>query len=212
MKIITNIIIFRWRNRCGPRDPDAKPGLKPGEMNLMFQRIVNNAPGNATEAAQLAAAERKLQEDGTPIYTVTVHSRPETETPMPDDDGVIAFDESKDKEEAPWVITFDNILTEEECQHLINLGHKNGYQRSTDVGDIQADGSFSQKIGNGRTSENAWCDVKSGCRQDPLVQRVLQRLADVTGIPSDNYEDLQMLRVRYMHHLLINIFPTMFET
>ena len=88
-------------------------------------------------------------------------------------------------DEDPWVITFDNFLTKEECQHLIDLGYKNGYERSTDF----------RGIGNDRTSENSWCYFRSGCRQDPIVQKVLDRMANVTGIPQEYYEDLQLLKV-----------------
>lgn len=169
----------------------------------MFQRIVDNAPGNATEAAQLDAAEGKVLDDGTPVYTVTVHSRPETATPTPGEDGMISFDSAKDDTEAPWVVTFDNFLTAEECQHLIDMGHKSGYARSTDVGARQVDGSYSQFKSEGRTSENAWCSSRDGCKEDPIVQRVLQRLAGVTGIPHENYEDFQLLKVR-LHYSIIS--------
>ncbi len=165
-------------------------------MNLMFQRIVENAPGNATEATQLAAQERKIMDDGTPMYTVTVHSRPKTSTPEPEKNGLISFNKFTDEEEAPWVITFDNFLSEEECKHLIDMGYKNGYERSTDVGARTIDGSYEKKESESRTSENSWCSIQNSCRDDLVVQKVMQRLADVTGISQDNYEDLQLLKVR----------------
>ena len=163
----------------------------------MFERIVENAPGNVSDATQLAAARGEIQENGTPVYTVTVHSRPATPSPKQDENGVIAIDDKRDLEEDPWVLTFDNFLTEDECQHLIDWGYKNGYKRSTDVGSRQVDGSFGTKTSMGRTSENAWCEPKSGCRQDPKVQFIMKRLENVTGIPTENYEDFQMLKVRH---------------
>lgn len=183
-----------YDTRCGKRDPNLPPGLKPGELNLMFERIVATAPGNATEETQLLAQQGKVQEDGTPYYTVTVHSRPASDASKPDENGVIPVSKSQDFEEDPWVITFDNFLTDEECQHLIELGHMHGYKRSTDVGKKNADGSFGVSVGNGRTSENAWCDTKSGCRFDPIAARVMQRISNVTGIPAQNNEDLQLLK------------------
>lgn len=185
--------------RCGERDPDAPPGLKPGELNLMFERIVETAPGNVSDATQLAAQEGGVQEDGTPIYTVTVHSRPESPSPKADENGVVPIDAKKDAEESPWVITFDNFLTDEECQHLIDRGYKNGYERSTDVGRRLPDGSYDKMQSNGRTSENAWCESRSGCRQDPVVDRIMKRMANVTGVPDENYEDLQLLKVSYLN-------------
>jgi hypothetical protein len=34
----------------------------------------------------------------------------------------------------PWVITLDNVATEEECQKMIELGSARGFERSQDVG------------------------------------------------------------------------------
>lgn len=35
----------------------------------------------------------------------------------------------------PWVITMENVATEEECQRMIELGAARGYERSADVGE-----------------------------------------------------------------------------
>ena len=175
----------------------------------MFETIIENAPGNATDATQLAAAEKKVQDNGTPFYTVTVHSRPESASPKPDSNGIIPTNQAKDRKEAPWVITFDNFLTEDEAQYLIDMGYENGYKRSTDVGAKQVDGSFEEHKSQGRTSENSWCSSKSGCRQDPKVQRVMQRIADVTGIPTENYEDLQLLKVSERNHYEFSFVQTL---
>lgn len=183
-----------FNNRCPKRSADALPGLVPGELNLMFERIVATAPGNQTEESQLAAKERKVQEDGTPVYTVTVHSRPESPAKVPGKDGKIPVDMKADKIESPWVITLDNFMTVEETDHLIQLGHSNEYKRSTDVGEKLADGSFSAKKSLTRTSENAWCTSKGGCRQDYIASRVMDRIANVTQIPSQNFEDFQLLK------------------
>lgn len=34
----------------------------------------------------------------------------------------------------PWVITLENVASEEQCKHLIRLGADRGYERSADVG------------------------------------------------------------------------------
>ncbi|KAL3925541.1 MAG: hypothetical protein SGILL_000336 [Bacillariaceae sp.] len=34
----------------------------------------------------------------------------------------------------PWLVTMDNVATEEECQKMIELGADRGYERSKDVG------------------------------------------------------------------------------
>jgi prolyl 4-hydroxylase len=185
---------INFDERCPKRAKDAPPSLKPGTLNLMFERIVNTAPGNQTEETQLAAKEKKIQENGTPFYTVNVHSRPESTAAVPDDDGVIPVDAAKDRSEAPWVITFDNFVTEEECDHLIQLGYNEEYKRSKDVGKKLTDGSYDSVQSTTRTSENAWCSSKEGCRADPISKRVMERIANVTNIPTQNFEDFQMLK------------------
>jgi prolyl 4-hydroxylase len=170
-------------NRC-PAEPDAVPGLKPGDLNKMFERIVETAPGNRTltddERQQLAAS-------GMTEYTVTIHSRPS-------DDPVADVSIETDKKLPPWVITFDNFLTEEECDAMIEHGHIEGYKRSEDVGKQRFDGSVESVKSKGRTSENAWCGSRSGCREKPIPKRVHDRIAAITGIPSNSSEDFQILR------------------
>jgi len=181
--------------RCGKRDPNMRPALHHGEMNLMFERIVQMAPGNQSEASRIAAREGRLQDDGSPYYTVNVHSRPASNSPPPDENsGVIPVNKLQDRKEDPWVITMDNFLTEEECDYLINFGYKNGYERSKDVGAQKFDGSFDSYESKTRTSANAWCDDKSGCRNNPNVKRIMKRLEKATQISTDNFEDFQMLK------------------
>lgn len=156
--------------RC-PIDPNAEPALAPGDLNTMFDRIVKEAA------------------DGSKGYTVTVHSRPSAES--------IAeriVDEEKDLEQPPWIVTFDEFLSDEECDYLIQLGYKYEYKRSEDVGDERFDGTFDSIVTQGRTSENAWCSVHSGCRDDPVVAKIYDKMSEATGIPPDNSEDLQILK------------------
>ena len=61
-----------------------------------------------------------------------------------------------------------------------------------DVGEEQADGSHSKKTHSGRTSTNAWCVDE--CYKDPIAQRVMQRIENITGVPETNSENLQMLK------------------
>lgn len=37
--------------------------------------------------------------------------------------------------EGPWIVTMENIATEEECKTMIELGAARGYERSQDVGE-----------------------------------------------------------------------------
>jgi prolyl 4-hydroxylase len=170
-------------NRC-PLLPDAVPALKPGDLNKMFERIVETAPGNRS----LTDDERqRLAATGMTEYTVTVHSRPS-------DKHVTDVSIATDDKLPPWVVTFDNFLTDEECDALIEHGHIEGYKRSEDVGKQRFDGSVESVKSQGRTSENAWCGSRSGCREEPIPKRVHDRITAITGIPPENSEDFQILR------------------
>ena len=120
-----------FNTRCPPLPEGTPPALEPGDLDVMFTRIVNTAPGNQTNASVSSDI---------PPYTVTVHSSPA-------DNG------------RPWVVTFENFVTEEEAKALIEHGYEEGYKRSEDVGRKKFDGSYDSVQSKGRTSENAWCKL-----------------------------------------------------
>jgi prolyl 4-hydroxylase len=120
-------------------------------------------------------------------YSVTVHSRPSAE---PATEVSVVNDRSL----PPWVITFDNFLTPEECDDMVQLGYKSGYKRSEDVGAEKEDGTVGAKKSTGRTSENAWCSSRDGCRDEDVAQRLHNRMSQVMGISPENSEDMQLLR------------------
>lgn len=94
--------------------------------------------------------------------------------------------------DGPWMIMLENALSDEEADRLIELGGTVGYERSADVGQEKADGTFSKSVNNGRTSTNAWCI--DDCYKDPVGIRVMERIENITGIPEANSENLQLLR------------------
>jgi len=175
--------LIDMETRCA-KLPDVIPGLKPGDLNRMFERIVETAPGNRTLTDE---ERRQLRLTETPEYSVTVHSRPS-------DDPETEVSISLDRTRPPWVITFDDFLTDEECDSLIQHGYDSGYNRSEDVGAQKFDGTVDSKQSKGRTSENAWCSTRNGCRTKPVPNRILNRLSTAMGIPSENSEDLQILK------------------
>lgn len=91
-----------------------------------------------------------------------------------------------------WIITMENVVSEEEAKRLIELGAVEGYERSSDVGKMKFDGSTEKNLNDDRTSTNAWCLGK--CYKDDKAQDVIQRLTNITGIPEANSEYLQLLR------------------
>ncbi|KAG7371419.1 2-oxyglutarate/Fe(II) oxygenase [Nitzschia inconspicua] len=93
--------------------------------------------------------------------------------------------EEGDTEPGPWILVIDNFLSVEEMERLIELGKIEGYQRS-----ILQKADAEEK--SYRTSRNSWC-FHDGCGQDPMAKTVLQRIYDLTEIPEDYSEDMQML-------------------
>jgi len=94
--------------------------------------------------------------------------------------------------DGPWVVTLENLLSDEECDRLVQLGHNEGYERSMDVGAKRFDGTFDAHENPRRTSTNAWCS--GDCFDDPMVQEITNRLEQLTGIPSNHSEYWQLLR------------------
>ena len=92
----------------------------------------------------------------------------------------------------PWILTVDDFLSAEDCETLIQWGHKLGFERSVDAGKILQDGSMESVVSSYRTSTNAWC--LSGCYEDPVTQAVLQRLETMLDIPRVHYEYFQLLK------------------
>lgn len=82
----------------------------------------------------------------------------------------------------PWILAFDNFLTDEEADHVVETaGHR--FERS-----LAGDG-----VTPVRTSATSWCNVPS-CLNDLRMQEIRQRIANVTRVPWENAEHLQVLR------------------
>lgn len=92
----------------------------------------------------------------------------------------------------PWVVTLENVTSEEESKRLIELGDLEGYKRSQDVGAKNPDGTYGSIVSTGRTSTNAWCNTD--CYMDPMAQLVIKRLSNLTRINETNSEYLQLLK------------------
>lgn len=116
------------------------------------------------------------------LYTIEILSRPNNDTTA----------KSKRTKDTPWVVTVDNFLTDEECDTLIRLGGELGYQQSLDVGQKKFDGTFDSVQSPGRTSTNAWC--QDACFDDPITKQVLAKIENLTGVPDENSEFLQLLK------------------
>lgn len=85
--------------------------------------------------------------------------------------------------DGPWVLTLENFLTQTECDTLIELGDQQGYERSSDVGEENFDGTHSAKVSDGRTSSNAWC--LDDCYNNATVTEIHERMSQVRDKISD---------------------------
>jgi prolyl 4-hydroxylase len=147
-------------------DPDAVDALYPGDLDRLYESITTNPAFDK--------------------YGPKVLSRPSYapgDTP-----------ETSDYQLGPWIVVFENAVTDEEADRFIELGSKLGYKQSVThtLGQIEKDGKASSSRDTRRTSSNAWCFNE--CAEDPTVLRVMDRIATITGIGEMNFEQIQILK------------------
>jgi prolyl 4-hydroxylase len=92
----------------------------------------------------------------------------------------------------PWVVVLDNVMSQEEAQTIIDMGTKLGYEQSYAGGKLLADGTYERGYSNVRTSSNTWCEHE--CYKDPIIKGVIDRITNITQIPEENSEFLQLLK------------------
>ena len=92
---------------------------------------------------------------------------------------------------SPWVVTFDDFLTQEEIDALISTNQGN-WERSTDTGQANEFGEVGRVVSKSRTSSNAWC--RHECESNHLVQNIERKIEEITRIPKDNSESFQVLQ------------------
>ena len=171
------------KHRC-PIEPGNECIWKPGDLNTLMENIADNADGSG----------EYLQ------YNPKALSRP-----MKKRDGT---DAGVDKD-GPWIVLLENFVSEEEADRLVELGKKQGYERSADVGKERPDGSHDSKVSDSRTSYNTWCQEPS-CYEDPLVKPVIDRIANITKTEVRNSEYLQLLQYepgQYYRYVHSSMFP-----
>jgi prolyl 4-hydroxylase len=82
----------------------------------------------------------------------------------------------------PLVVIYDNLLTDEECQHFINIS-KGSLKRALVSEDKK--GVESQ----GRTGQNTWIAHD----HDDITKRVGEKIASIVGLPLENAEKYQVI-------------------
>jgi prolyl 4-hydroxylase len=150
--------------------------FQPGDLDRMFERIVEEA------------------KDGTKAYTVNILSRPSNGTTTSDTQ--IENDNTPTYHNGPWILTIDNFLTDEECDRLIELGGIEEYKASglaeeDDLTDEEWQEAL-KKEDRPRTSTNAWCQYE--CYEDPIAKQIISKIENLTGIPDDYQEWLQLVK------------------
>lgn len=95
--------------------------------------------------------------------------------------------------DGPWVVVLDEFLTEQECDRLVELGTKQGYEGSTGLGRKKFDNSYEDVLISGRTSANTWCSGND-CYHDATVQGIQKKISNLTGVPEPHFEHLQLLK------------------
>jgi hypothetical protein len=110
-----------------PTDTSNNAWKRPGDLNRMFERIVTDP---AYQAYQPKVLSRPSYADG--------------DTP-----------ETADYKIGLWMVQFDTAVTDEEADRLVELGATEGYERSSDVGEEQPDGTFTAYVNEKRTSTNS---------------------------------------------------------
>jgi prolyl 4-hydroxylase len=83
---------------------------------------------------------------------------------------------------SPLIHRFDDLLSAEECDHIIDLARPQ-LRRS------QVSGNAGGKFSDGRTSERAW--LKHAV--DPVVHAAAERIAAHVGLPLAHAESLQVI-------------------
>jgi len=141
---------------CTPDEDDNV--FKIDDLDMMFRRIVGE--------------DAPVEDTTLPEYVPVIHSRPAHQP--------VSSEDHNNPILGPWVVTLDNFLSDEECDHLIEIGYTNENKEGFEEYD-----SYD-------TSLNSLCE--SGCYNDPVVKSINQRMSAITGIPECNSEYLQMLK------------------
>ncbi len=177
-QVCENLLLDRESDIVGPCIADPKTNIfSEGDLNRMFERIV----GEGDEGEIILPREN-----------VNILSRPSHPPSFQGED-----DDATDYVLGPWVVTLDNFLTDEECDRLIHLGSRMGYERSSLDEEKDYDKEeIAREMAGGedayRTSTNTWCEKE--CYNDPITRQVIEKLTNATGIPDSYSEHLQLLR------------------
>ena len=82
----------------------------------------------------------------------------------------------------PYIATYNNVLTDDECQHFIDISHESLKRSKVSYGK-------SGEISDGRTSHNTWIQHE----HDEITKKVGERISKIVGMPLENAEAFQVI-------------------
>jgi prolyl 4-hydroxylase len=182
------------KNRC-PKDPDAPVALsQPGDLNAIFERITQDPNVTSRYGLHILSQPHKTSKINNPSVESSITENDEsriekeemtnTETITTTTTEEEEKDNNNNDDDAPWVITLDGFLSDEECDRVIEIASQEGYLNSIDF--------IADRASGARTSQLVWCD--HGCSKDPVMQTLDARISELLGIPSENFEFFQILK------------------
>ena len=84
----------------------------------------------------------------------------------------------------PYVATYSDVLTDEECQHFIDIS-RDSLKRALVSEDNKG------VVSSGRTGSNTWIQHD----HDEITKKVGERIANIVGIPLVNAEAFQVIKM-----------------
>lgn len=143
-----------------------KPAIKSGDLHATFHRITTD--------------QEIMQK-----YQPVIHSHG-----MPNGVYWPENDDISDLKYSPWVVTLENVLSDNECDRLIKLGKQAGYERSEGISDeLNEHGEYDSSTVDYRTSKNTWWYYEN----DPVTIALIERVEELIGIPAQYSESIQLL-------------------
>ncbi len=143
------------------RDLSSTPSIwKTGDNNKMYETIVRDFP----------------------MYSPTVLSRPSDSAyarEMNDYDTSVGV--------GPWVVQLEDLLTDEECDAMINQT-KIAIDGSIEDGWSILATDEETDTASACQSTQAWCDPKY-CMQDPILKGTWKKIEELVGLPFDTHSE-----------------------
>ena len=165
--------------RCMRRPEDVNI-FRPGQMNANFERIMRDYHSQYTPTILMRPDFHH-------------HSSSSADVKKDASLGIISSSDDDLDDAYPWIITLENLLTDEECDWFISKGHEIGFQDATEITDeIAEDGMYGDHMGGGRVSVDAWCF--EDCEADPIAKRVQDRIMELTMIPINHTEYMEIVK------------------